>query len=173
MIGLERILSIGLGVLCLVVVALATYGIVLLKRFGGDLSLPNKKAKPLPKHKVDLKTIDERWVDESFYEKMLERTYQEIQHSILHQDKETLEIVSQGTAQELFMARLQQVDMGSDKREVLQGSIRQSWDPASKKLVTLLAVTRWAKGWKRFYEEWTLQRQGNAWFVVAARPSRL
>ena len=171
--GLERFLSIGLGLLGLLLLAAIAYGVVLLKRFGGEVVAPNKKPKPLPKHKVEPSVIDERWSDESGYERMLDRLYKEVHHSIGTQDKENLEIIAQGSALALFQARLQALDMGSDKREVLQGSIRESWDPATHKLVVTLAVTRWAKGWRRFYEEWTLQRQGNAWFVVAAKPTKV
>jgi hypothetical protein len=173
LVGLERFLGIGLGAICLVVLAAAAYGVILLKRFGAEVVVPNKKARPLPKHKVEAATIDERWTDEIGYERMLERIYKEVQAAINEQDRETLEIVTQGPALAFFQARLQALDLGSDKREVVQGSIRESWDPATQKLVVTLALTRWAKGWRRFYEEWTLQRQGNAWFVVGAKATKV
>lgn len=172
--GLERFLGIGLAILAGVLMVAIGYGLVLLKRFGGSLAeAKEKKAKPLPQHKIEPAAIDERWADESGYEKMLERLHKEIVHAINHQDNETLEIITQGTAQALFKQRLQSLDLGSDKREVLQGSVRQSWDPKTHKLVVILAVSRFVKGWRRCYEEWTLQKQGNAWFVVAAKPTRL
>ena len=71
------------------------------------------------------------------------------------------------------MSRLGKMDLAVDQREALQGSIRQSWDAASNKLVVILAVSRWNKGWRRYYEEWTLQRQGNAFFVVDAKPTKV
>lgn len=173
--GLERFLSIGLALLGLVAAVVITYGLILLKRFGGAIKEADKKPKALPKHKVDCAGIDERWVDESGYERMLTRIHSEIQQAVAQQDRETLEIVCQGSALELFKARLQhqETDMGKDLREALQGSIRQSWDPAQQKLVVILGVSRWNKGWRRYYEEWTLQRQGNGWFVVGAKPTRL
>lgn len=172
--GLERFLGIGLGIFGFVLLLGVIGGLVMLARFGGSLAeAKEKKAKPLPKHKMEPSVIDERWTDEAGYEKILDRLHKEIVHAINNQDNETLEIVSQGSAQALFKQRLQAMDLGSDKREVMQGSIRQSWDPKTHKLVVILAVSRFNKGWRRCYEEWTLQKQGNAWFVIAAKPTRL
>jgi hypothetical protein len=174
MVGVERFFYIGLAVVGAVVLAASVYGLIILKRMGVAVwSSGPKKAKPLPKHKVSANTVDSRWSNEETYDRMLSRLHQELQQAIHQQDRETVEIIAQGPALQLFMARLGKQDMAVDQREALQGSIRQSWDPASNKLVVVLAVSRWHKGWRRMYEEWTLQRQGNAYFVVDAKPTKL
>lgn len=171
--GVEKFLYIGLTVVGVLVAAASIYGLILLKRMGVLAFKPAKKAKPLPKHKVEAATVDSRWKEESVYDTMLQRLHTELQQAIHQQDKETLEIIAQGPALRLFMARLGALDMGKDQREALQGSVRQSWDASSSKLVVILAVSRWNKGWRRCYEEWTLQRQGNAFFIVDAKPTKL
>lgn len=174
MAGIEKFLYIGLAVVGVVVLAASVYGLIFLKRMGVEvLKSQPKKPKALPKHKVDASTVDKRWTNDETYDRMLTRLHQELQQAIHQQDKETIEIISQGPAQRLFMARLGKVDMAVDQREALQGSVRQSWDAASSKLVVILAVSRWSKGWRRHYEEWTLQRQGNAYFVVDAKPTKI
>jgi len=174
MVGIERFFYIALAVVGAVVLAASVYGLIVLKRMGvAVLKSGPKKAKPLPKHKVDAATIDSRWLNEEAYDRMLSRLHQELQQAIHQQDKETVEIISQGPAQRLFMARLGKMDMAVDQREALQGSIRQSWDASNNKLVVILAVSRWHKGWRRCYEEWTLQRQGNAYFIVDAKPAKI
>ena len=174
MVGIEKFLYIGLAVVGVVVLAASTYGLIVLKRMGvAVLQSGPKKPKALPKHKVDATTVDSRWQNEEAYDRMLSRLHQELQQAIHQQDKETIEIIAQGPALRLFMARLGKVDMAVDQREALQGSIRQSWDASSNKLVLILAVSRWNKGWRRHYEEWTLQRQGNAFFVVDAKPTKI
>ena len=172
--GIERFFYIGLAVVGVVVLAASVYGLIILKRMGvAVLQSGPKKAKPLPKHKVDAAAIDSRWQNEETYDRMLTRLHQELQQAIHQQDKETIETISQGPALALFLARVGKMDMAVDQREALQGSIRQSWDSSSNKLVVVLAVSRWQKGWRRFYEEWTLQRQGNAFFIVNARPTKI
>lgn len=172
--GVEKFLYLGLAVVGVVVLAASVYGLIILKRMGvAVLQTQPKKPKALPKHKVDSATVDSRWPTDEAYDRMLSRLHQELQQAIHQQDKETIEIIAQGPALRLFMARLGKVDMAVDQREALQGSIRQSWDPSSNKLVVILAVSRWNKGWRRHYEEWTLQRQGNAYFVVDAKPTKL
>jgi len=173
LLGIERFFYFGITVVGLAVLAASIYGLFLLKRMGVLAFAPAKKAKPLPKHKVDGAPLDSRWAEEKGYDTMMNRLHQEIQQAIHQQDKETLEIVAQGPALRLFLSRLSKLDMGADQREALQGTVRQSWDQASKKLVITMAVSRWVKGWRRFYEEWTLQRQGNAWFVVDAKPTKI
>ncbi|MBX3167003.1 MAG: hypothetical protein KF760_06315 [Candidatus Eremiobacteraeota bacterium] len=172
--GVEKFFYLGLAVVGVVVLAASAYGLIVLKRMGvAVLQSGPKKPKALPKHKVDSSTVDSRWPNEEAYNRMLSRLHQELQQAVHQQDKETIETIAQGPALRLFLARLGQMDMAVDQREALQGSIRQSWDASSSKLVVVLAVSRWNKGWRRYYEEWTLQRQGNAYFVVDARPTRL
>jgi hypothetical protein len=171
--GVEKFVYIGLAVVGTLVAAASIYGLILLKRMGVLAFKPEKKAKPLPKHKVEVTTIDSRWKDENAYDTMLKRLHGELQQAIHQQDKETLEILAQGPALRIFMGRLGALDMAKDQREALQGSIRQSWDPGSNSLVVILAVSRWNKGWRRYYEEWTLQRQGNAYFIMAVKPTKI
>ncbi len=174
MVGIEKFLYLGLAVVGVVVLAASAYGLIVLKRMGvAVLQSGPKKPKALPKHKVDSATVDSRWPTDEAYDRTLTRLHQELQQAIHQQDKETIEIIAQGPALHLFMARLGKVDMAVDQREALQGSIRQSWDASSNKLVVVLAVSRWNKGWRRHYEEWTLQRQGNAYFVVDAKPTKI
>ena len=172
--GFEKFLYLGLAVVGAIVVVASVYGLIVLKRMGvAVLQTQPKKPKALPKHKVDAATIDSRWQNEEAYDRRLTRRHQELQQAIHQQDKETVEIIAQGPALRLFMSRLGKMDLAVDQREALQGSIRQSWDAASNKLVVILAVSRWNKGWRRYYEEWTLQRQGNAFFVVDAKPTKV
>ena len=174
MVGVERFFYIALAVVGAVVLAASVYGLIVLKRMGvAVFNSGPKKARPLPKHKVDASAIDSRWPNEEAYDRMLSRLHQELQQAIHQQDKETLEILAQGPALRIFMARLGKMDMAVDQREALQGSIRQSWDASSNKLVVVMAVSRWNKGWRRCYEEWTLQRQGNAYFIVDAKPTKV
>lgn len=174
MVGVERFFYIGLAVVGAVVLAASVYGLIILKRMGvAVLQTQPKKPKALPKHKVSAASVDSRWQNEEAYDRMLSRLHQELQQALHQQDKETIEIIAQGPALRLFMSRLGKVDMAVDQREALQGTIRQSWDAGSNKLVVILAVSRWSKGWRRHYEEWTLQRQGNAYFVVDAKPTKL
>jgi len=154
--GLEQLFGLGAAIGGLLLAAvLAAITVTLLRVRSG---LP-KRAKGLPKHRVP-------W-DEGDYEKTLEGLYQEIWEAIRQGDAETLEVVTYGPAFQHFKPRLQ----WEDRREVLQGSIREHWDPATHRLTVTLAVSRFRGGWKRFYERWTLQRGEKAWSVVAAAPA--
>lgn len=170
---LEKLLNLGAGVAVALLAVVVVVALLFLRRFQvGALVAAGKKPKALPKHRVAANEIDSRW-EESNYQKMLESVYQEIHQALRSCDKESLEVFCQGQALASFRSQLKDPVAGEDQREVLQGSVRQSWDPSTHRLVVVLAVTRWVKGWRRFYEEWTLQRQGAAWFLLERKPTKL
>lgn len=168
--SLERFLQVGIALLLLAVGGALTYALVWMRR-SGILGAPSKKAKPLPKHRVAVQQLHPKW-EETNYNNMIESVHREIYSAIQARDRETLEVFCQGSALKGLLPRLEELPGSEDRREILQGSVRQSWDASRGELVTVLAVSRWVKSWRRFYEKWTLQRQGNAWFLVAREACR-
>lgn len=155
--GLERLFGLGATIGGLLLAALVAGLALTLWR--SRSALP-KRAKSLPKHKIPFEG------GEAAYETILEGLYQEVWEAIRNGDAETLEVITMGLPFLHFKPRL----TWEDRREVLQGSIREAWDPVTQRLTVTLAVSRFRGGWKRFYERWTLQRGQKAWSVVAAGP---
>lgn len=156
--GLQQLFGMGAALGGLLLAAVMAGLVLTVWRSRGMLP---KRAKGLPKHKVS-------WDGgEAEYEKALAGLYREVWEAIRQGDAETLEVISYGPAFAHFKPRLQ----WEDRREVLQGSIRESWDPATQRLTVTLAVSRFRGGWKRFYERWTIQRGAKAWSVIAAGPA--
>lgn len=168
--SLDRLLQFGLIALLVALGAVLTYALLWLRR-SGILGSGAKKSRPLPKHKVPVEQLHPKW-EETNYNNMVESVHREIHAALLKRDRETLEVFCQGAALKSLLPRLEDLPGSEDRREVLQGSVRQSWDAQRGELVTILAVSRWVKSWRRFYEKWTLQKQGNAWFLVAREASR-
>ena len=168
--SLERFLQIGIVLVLAAVACALTYALLWMRR-SGILGGGAKKAKPLPRHKVPVQQLHPKW-EETNYNNMIESVHREIYSAIQQRDRETLEVFCQGSALQGLLPRLEELPGSEDRREIVQGSVRQSWDAARGELVTVLAVTRWVKSWRRFYEKWTLQRQGNAWFLVGREACR-
>ncbi len=156
--GLEQLFGVGAAIGGLLLAAVLAGLALTLWRTRRSL-LP-RKAQGLPKHKVS-------WDSEADYEKSLDGLYHEIWEAIRNGDAETLEVITMGPAFQHFKPRLH----WEDRREVLQGSIRESWDPSSQRLTVTLAVSRYRGGWKRFYERWTIQRGQKSWSIVSAAPA--
>lgn len=169
---LERLLGGGALLVSAASLGLLAWAAVWWQRWRQAGPTPSRKAKALPRHAVVLKDINPEW-QESNYERMLEHLHGEIYAALQNGDRETLGVFAQGQAEQGFISQLGSPLDAEDRREVIQGSVRRSWDSASSKLVVVLAVSRWRKGWRRFYEEWVFQRQGSAWFVIERRPTRL
>lgn len=156
--GLEQLFGLGAAVGGLLLAAVVAGVALTLWR---SRSMLPKRAKGLPKHKVPWES------GEAAYEQALEGLYQELWEAIRTSDAETLEAITYGPPFQYFKPRLH----WEDRREVLQGSIRESWDPATQRLSVVLAVSRFRGGWKRFYERWTIQRGAKAWSIVSAAPA--
>lgn len=163
-------MQIGIGAVLLAVASALTFALVWLRR-QGILGGGPRKAKPLPKHKIALQPIDPGW-QESNYEAMISSVHGEIQQALRTRDRESLEVFCQGKALQTYLPKVQEPPALDERKEILQGSVRQSWNPQSECLVVTLAVSRWVKSWRRYYESWTLQRQGRAWFLVERQPAQ-
>jgi hypothetical protein len=168
--SLERLLQVGIAALMLVAGGALTFALLWLRR-NGVIGGGGAKAKPLAKHKVAAELLQSGWA-ESNYNNMIESVHKEIHMALRNRDQETLGVYCQGKALQTFLAKIQDPPLMDDRREILQGSVRISWDPQSERLVTVLAISRWVKNWRRFYEKWTLQRQGKAWFLVDREPGQ-
>jgi hypothetical protein len=169
---LERLLSGGVLLVGLALLGLLGWVMWWLRSHRLSGPTPSRKAKALPKHQVALKDINPDW-QETNYERMLEHLHGEILAAVQKRDRESLAVFAQAQAEQSFASQMGDPLDAEDRREVLQGSVRQKWDASSSRLVVVLAISRWRKGWRRFYEEWVFERQGAAWFVVERRPTKL
>jgi len=168
--SLERLVQIAIAATILVASAALTFALVWLRR-NGVIGGGSAKPKPLAKHKVGVQLLQSDW-SETNYNNMIQSVHKEIHTAVSNRDQETLGVYCQGKALQTFLPKLQDPPLMDDRREVLQGSVRISWDAESERLVAVLAISRWVKNWRRFYEKWTLQRQGRAWFLVDREPGQ-
>lgn len=168
--SLERLFQIAIAAFILVAGGALTFALLWLRR-NGVIGGGSAKPRPLAKHKVAPQLLQSDWT-ETNYENMVQSVHKEIHTAVRNGDQETLGVYCQGKALQTFLCKLQDPPLMDDRREILQGSVRISWDAKSERLIAVLAVSRWVKNWRRFYEKWTLQRQGRAWFLIDREPSQ-